>query len=187
MGHVQQVYGDGVKPPTTLAHDVEAWRSSVAQFFRSIQADAAPYSFPSDYDEFQSIYGGLCLLDEDKAIVRVLGCGLYAMEFYEPIHSPMAHGEVDLSKVPLLPIAEVALRSPNATHEGNFVFVMSLGGPHELGAIFAVPFKTHGIGPALQAAGDLPVNAKLVAASFTEWLELLVDTGGRFNLNKTES
>ena len=139
-----------------------------------------PYKIPEDYLYFLEYYGGLMIADNYHYFAPY-GLGPMSEEWYASIISPDATPEA--IQYGFLGIGFLSLRE--GKYQGqNVSYFLDIAGKIQSGTIIAIgPRKpaTSSLSEVLKDIFAFPTAWQKIANSFTEWLQLVLDTEGVFD------
>jgi hypothetical protein len=156
--------------------DIDQFIVGTQERVRELEALIAPYHLPDDYRTFLEYFGGASI-DTEQIRFQVLGIGAMASHIYESV---LALNEIMGSALRDLHIGDVArYRRTDASWQG-VTFLIDIAGTVQPHSIIALgPNETEDPSPFWTHPDDKREWRK-IATSFTEWLELAVQTGGSF-------
>jgi hypothetical protein len=163
--------------------DIVTWRIRVTALIEELVQSAQPHRLPDDFLEFQMAYGGLSIGRGEELLLNVYGFGWDTMNSHGALQDPELLGVVDLARIPYLPIGFLFMADLDQQNRRRYAFLFALEGSVDGGRVFAVRDRRQGHAiELLEEAGGLPSQAKPLAETFTDWLELAVESNGTFFL-----
>jgi hypothetical protein len=143
--------------------------------FEDVQKWVQPYQLPDSYLLFLAFCGGFAI-DTDKYRITAYGIGPMTEEWYGFLMGD--HIDINPSKIGFVTIARLTSQIPKNGEYPEVFFFIDLAGVIPKDAVIGVIPLLDEIDPILENPSAYQQNWKLLAPSFTEWLELVADTDG---------
>ena len=158
---------------------VDLYLEDIKTIINDLIERVKPYDLPDDYLYFLRTYGGLYIDHEDNYF-QVFGVGPMVEDWYSSINSDQA--QFANKGTDFLLIGSVSFRTGHlALHRVNFF--LDLAGRLQKYSVFGIGPWTQGAITPNQVLQNLNFHTdkwKIIASSFTNWLDKAAETHGTF-------